>query len=52
MMDKSRNPVTPSVIDHGQNPSECKKKPGSLEMLELVVATAREQMVKPPWSSL
>jgi hypothetical protein len=25
-MDKSRNPVTPSVTDHGQNPSECKKK--------------------------
>jgi hypothetical protein len=48
MMDKSRNPVTPSVIDHGQNPSECKKKTGSLEMLELVVTTEREQMVKPP----
>jgi hypothetical protein len=40
--------VTPSAIDHGQNPSECKKKTGSLEMLELVVTTAREQMVKSP----
>jgi hypothetical protein len=25
---KSRNPGTPSVIDHGQKPSECKKKTG------------------------
>jgi hypothetical protein len=50
---KSRNPVTPtSVIHHGQKPSECKKQTGSLEMLELVVARAREQVVKPPQSSL
>jgi hypothetical protein len=33
-MDKYRNPVTPSVIDHGQNPSECKKKTGSLRDVE------------------
>jgi hypothetical protein len=38
----------------GQNPSECKKT-GSLEMLELVVARAREhmthEMLKPPHGS-
>jgi hypothetical protein len=33
-----------NVIHHGQDPSECKKKTGSLEMLELVMVRAREQM--------
>jgi hypothetical protein len=37
---KSRKPVILNVIHHGQNPSECKKKIGSLEMLELVMARA------------
>jgi hypothetical protein len=42
-------------IQHGQNPSECKKKTRSLEMLELVMARVREQrsheMLQPPHGS-
>jgi hypothetical protein len=37
---KPRKPVTLNGIERGQNPSECKKKTGSLEMLELVMARA------------
>jgi hypothetical protein len=29
--DDTQNPVTPSVIHHDQNSSECNKKTGSLE---------------------
>jgi hypothetical protein len=49
-MDKSRKSVILNVIHHGHNPSECKKKTGSLEMLELVVAIEQmaHEMLKPP----
>jgi hypothetical protein len=33
-----------NVIHHGQNPSECKKKTGLLEMLRVGHDNSREQM--------
>jgi hypothetical protein len=47
--------VSLNAIQHGQNLSECKKRTGWLEMLELVMVRAREQMthemLKPAYES-
>jgi hypothetical protein len=40
-MDKVQKASDSECYTAGQNPAECKKKTGSLEMLELVVARAR-----------